>query len=307
MPTVWKIAPGTRAENWDLCREAHCIAVGWDRIGDFEQYRDESAILSALKRKYGKRKGCGKGAARTIWRFVHVIKPDDIVIANRGESEIVGIGVVREGGYLHADHPNNPLPVPAMGEWWRRNALLVDWRIRQAVDVRKKNFFVAATVQQLTQEQGERIKKAYLKQYPKLRATLDELLDVTNQTEDAGNYPSSQGASASDIEGMKAEVVQMKSKRSRRLRRLAFLSANGMCVVCDRDFSKLLGGRGVRVLQVHHKKQLSSRSAPSVTRVADLAVVCANCHMLLHLDSAKSLTVEKLRRMLVQDGSKGTA
>jgi hypothetical protein len=50
-------------------------------------------------------------------------------------------------------------------------------------------------------------------------------------------------AEASDIEGMKTEVTQLRTKRSRRLRDLAFEAANGVCCVCDRDFSRVLEGR----------------------------------------------------------------
>jgi predicted HNH restriction endonuclease len=64
----------------------------------------------------------------------------------------------------------------------------------------------------------------------------------------------------------------------------------------------VLDGRGVRVLQVHHRKQLSAREAPSITKLGDLAVVCANCHLLLHLDPKNALKVEKLREMLEADG-----
>lgn len=105
-----------------------------------------------------------------------------------------------------------------------------------------------------------------------------------------------------DIEGTKTEIVLLRSKRSRKLRDKAFKAANGVCCVCDRDFTKVLGGRGVRVLQVHHRDQLSARVAPSVTKIGDLAVVCANCHLLLHLDSDKALGVQKLREMLRADG-----
>ena len=56
-------------------------------------------------------------------------------------------------------------------------------------------------------------------------------------------------------------------------------------------------------MQVHHRKQLSSRDTPTVTKVSDLAVVCANCHLLLHLDQEKALGVEELREMLRVDGS----
>ncbi len=109
-------------------------------------------------------------------------------------------------------------------------------------------------------------------------------------------------ADEADIEGTKTEVVQFKTKRSRRLRDLAFKAARGVCCVCRRDYSTLLGGRGVRVLQVHHRDQLAARDAPSLTKVKDLAVVCANCHLLLHLDPKNALSVEDLQEMLEADG-----
>ncbi len=112
-------------------------------------------------------------------------------------------------------------------------------------------------------------------------------------------------ASDSDIEGMKIEVLSLRSTRSQRLRRQALAQANGVCCVCRRDFSQLLSGRGVRVLQVHHRKQLSSTDCPQRTTISDLAVVCANCHMLLHLDRAKPLKVEELRRRLDADNCRG--
>jgi hypothetical protein len=113
--------------------------------------------------------------------------------------------------------------------------------------------------------------------------------------------PGERPAGVSDIEGTKTEVVALRSQRSRRLRNAAFQSAKGVCEVCGCDWSKVLGGRGVRVLQVHHRQQLSARRVPSLTRVEDLAVVCANCHLLLHLNAAEALSVDELRDMLQTD------
>lgn len=114
-------------------------------------------------------------------------------------------------------------------------------------------------------------------------------------------------ARGSDVEGTKTEMRCLRRNRSRSLRDSAFNQARGVCCVCNYDFSKLHNGRGVRVLQVHHRKQLSVRDAPSVTTIADLAVVCANCHMLLHLDPEEALSVDDLRDMLLRDGSHGPA
>jgi hypothetical protein len=113
--------------------------------------------------------------------------------------------------------------------------------------------------------------------------------------------PNARG-SVSDIEGLRTGAVRLTSKRSRRLREMALAQAHGVCCVCDRDFSKLLDGRAVRVLQVHHKQQISALKVPRRTSLDDLAVVCANCHMLLHLDAANPLRIQQLRKMLQTDG-----
>jgi hypothetical protein len=110
-------------------------------------------------------------------------------------------------------------------------------------------------------------------------------------------------ADDADIEGTKTEVVRFTTKRSRRLRDLALRLANNICSVCDRDFSTVLDGRAIRVLQVHHRKQLASRDAPSLTKLSDLVVVCANCHLLIHLDPKHALSVQTLRNMLRSGGS----
>lgn len=100
------------------------------------------------------------------------------------------------------------------------------------------------------------------------------------------------------IEGIKHEVTILVSERNKKLRDGAFAAAKGVCEACERDFSKVLKGQGMRVLQVHHRKQLSLQDVPVVTRREDLAVVCANCHLLLHLSPTKVLEVSVLNQLL---------
>lgn len=86
------------------------------------------------------------------------------------------------------------------------------------------------------------------------------------------------------LEGIKTETRVITRSRDKKIRRQAFENAKGRCCVCCTDFSTLLDGRGIRVLQVHHRQQLAASDTPVLTTLADLAVVCANCHLLLHLD-----------------------
>jgi hypothetical protein len=51
---------------------------------------------------------------------------------------------------------------------------------------------------------------------------------------------------------------------------------------CRFDFAKVYGELGHGYAHVHHKKPLADRTAASETRLADLAIVCANCHAMIH-------------------------
>jgi hypothetical protein len=114
-------------------------------------------------------------------------------------------------------------------------------------------------------------------------------LDVApaTRTEDA--------AAQAIVEGIEREVALIARSRSQRLRRLALERANGVCEACGRTFGTLFGGLGLRVLQVHHKHQLALRSVPTVTSPDDLAVVCANCHALIHSNPKAALPMDVVR------------
>jgi len=108
----WKIAPGENSWNWDACRKGGFIAIGWDPLGDvsdltraqFDARRDE---LVATHDDWT------KVDADQVWRFARIDKGDRIV-ANRGTSEILGIGRVTGPYYFVEDERHgHRLPV----EW----------------------------------------------------------------------------------------------------------------------------------------------------------------------------------------------
>lgn len=51
---------------------------------------------------------------------------------------------------------------------------------------------------------------------------------------------------------------------------------------CGFDFASVYGAIGSDYAQVHHLKPLSDRSAPAMTSLDELAIVCANCHAMVH-------------------------
>ena len=108
---------------------------------------------------------------------------------------------------------------------------------------------------------------------------------------------------AEAIEGALTEIRTFGRKRSQALRNAAFRRANGICAACGVDYSTVLGGLGLKVLQVHHCMQLSALEVPRVTRLEDLAVLCANCHALVHATPERAMPVEELRERLQCQGN----
>lgn len=64
------------------------------------------------------------------------------------------------------------------------------------------------------------------------------------------------------------------------------------CEVCGIEFSEFYGEVGRGYIEVHHRLPLAE-SGPRRTRLEDLALVCPNCHRMLHRD--RTATVETLR------------
>lgn len=51
---------------------------------------------------------------------------------------------------------------------------------------------------------------------------------------------------------------------------------------CGFDFFEVYGDLGRDFAHVHHIKPLSDRDGPEMTKLSDLAIVCANCHSMIH-------------------------
>jgi len=62
---------------------------------------------------------------------------------------------------------------------------------------------------------------------------------------------------------------------------------------CCFDFEAVYGELGRDYAQVHHLKPLADRTKPSQTKLADLAIVCANCHAMIHR-GGKCRSLDKL-------------
>lgn len=68
------------------------------------------------------------------------------------------------------------------------------------------------------------------------------------------------------------------------------------CEVCDFDFAAACGQLGEGFIECHHRLPLATADMRT-TRLDDLALVCPNCHRMLHR-SRPALTVEALKELI---------
>jgi 5-methylcytosine-specific restriction protein A len=54
------------------------------------------------------------------------------------------------------------------------------------------------------------------------------------------------------------------------------------CQVCSFDFEKVYGARGSDFIECHHTKPVSDLVSGEKTKLSELAMVCSNCHRMIH-------------------------
>jgi 5-methylcytosine-specific restriction protein A len=104
-----------------------------------------------------------------------------------------------------------------------------------------------------------------------------------------------------DFEGGVIYRLHRSRERSGKLaqkKRSQILAATGKleCEVCSFDFKSTYGDLGFEFCEVHHRTPLSQLSGKTKTHLRDLAVVCSNCHRMLH--RMKEMSINGLRDLI---------
>jgi predicted HNH restriction endonuclease len=84
---------------------------------------------------------------------------------------------------------------------------------------------------------------------------------------------------------------------SRKKKKVMAAEGKLLCEVCDFDFALVYGHLGKGFAECHHRVPLSQLTQEHFVRLDDLAIVCANCHRMLH--RCPFYTVEELRELIL--------
>lgn len=108
--------------------------------------------------------------------------------------------------------------------------------------------------------------------------------------------------SQSTLEGNPRLVAHLRRERNSTViknKKAATLKAHGKlcCEVCGFDFKDVYGDLGDGFCEVHHLQPLSKADGIVKTELSDLAIICSNCHRVIHR-SDPMLSISKLSKLV---------
>lgn len=108
-------------------------------------------------------------------------------------------------------------------------------------------------------------------------------------------------------EGNPRLLVHLRRERNAAIvkaKKAAVLKATGKlcCEVCDFDFKDTYGNLGENFCEVHHIHPISKADGITRTELKDLAVVCSNCHRIIHRTDPM-FSIAEMARHLARRGA----
>ena len=101
-------------------------------------------------------------------------------------------------------------------------------------------------------------------------------------------------------EGNRRLVLHLQRERNQTVvRKKKKYAASLDCEVCGFSFGRAYGSAASEYCEVHHLLPLSDIEHSTQTRIEDLAILCANCHRVVHLHNPPH-TLNQVRRMLAK-------
>lgn len=100
----WIYAPGDNASQWNYCVDNNVMVLGWDELGDFEQYPYKKDISNRLTELTNKENPMNDSLA--VYEFRRGIQKGDIIIAKKGINTLLGYGTVLDNEYIYDESRN---------------------------------------------------------------------------------------------------------------------------------------------------------------------------------------------------------
>ena len=154
---------------------------------------------------------------------------------------------------------------------------------------------------------GSELDRIILEEFYNNRETLksiaNKIKDSLNVSSDEGSYLIDIDEDAGAKEGKRIQRIHFAKERNKALvekKKKSVLVATGKleCEVCSFDFFSFYGVLGLNFIECHHRVPLSKLNFEGTTKLKDLALVCSNCHRMLHRAGSDGCDIESLKDII---------
>ena len=251
-------------EMWPDCRDRGIAAMGYYDSDDETVVGDCSKLTEDEYDKTWRMKGVKATSSQgSLKNFAYKMKKGDIIYVKEGPY-IAGKGVITK------EYDYDPNILNGTEARWE-HFVKVDWK----------------------------------KDYPKIRLVLgaDQLIVLELDKERVDKIREMESKTRKEIKVIEVEEgKQYKSEatfrsRNRNLIEAKKTNSDYRCEVCDMTFKEVYGKIGKEYIIAHHKNPIGNMKKTAMTTLDDIALVCANCHAMLHTNNPP-LSLEKLRNKI---------
>jgi len=132
-----------------------------------------------------------------------------------------------------------------------------------------------------------------------IRSTLEADIDLRSRIAPEPDAEAPEGRLVARLHTVPERSRAIVSKK-----KAAFLKTHGrlFCEACGFSFSDKYGARGDGFIECHHTKPVHTLSPNEKTKLTDLALLCANCHRMVHVTSPW-LSMDELKET-IKEGTK---
>lgn len=107
--------------------------------------------------------------------------------------------------------------------------------------------------------------------------------------------------SSNFTEGKKLSFYSTRYERNAHNRQIALDYYGYNCQVCGFNFESTYGELGKEYIEVHHIVPLSTLDEEmNIDPTRDLVTVCSNCHRMIHRNKTNTLTINELKKLIIQ-------
>jgi 5-methylcytosine-specific restriction protein B len=111
----WLYSPGENAEMWNEFYELGIMGLGWDELGDLNNYSSKEELTTKLQ-ELENTTNSKKNDSTANYEFKEIMSVGDIIITKRGRGELLGYGIVSSDYYYDKQRLNY------------QNCRKVDWK-----------------------------------------------------------------------------------------------------------------------------------------------------------------------------------